>query len=102
MFCGWQRHPDEDVFRSRSNGHIEADVLEATATLDGKEHDFNVLHAVYSWLIEDLEANNIPRDAVDEARFELTFSKGPWEHQGGERDRKQAVPPVYDGDEEDA
>lgn len=72
-FCGWERWPDESLFKSRQGGMIVADALKGTATLDGVPQEFVALGGVRDWLFDDLKHNNIEVGALSAARIELEF-----------------------------
>lgn len=72
-FCGWEKWPNDRLFRTRPNGRIHGDVLSVAATLDGSPYEFAALAAVRTWLEWDLAANSIPLGAIDRAELDLEF-----------------------------
>lgn len=73
IFCGWEKWPDDGLFRSHMKGRIRADVLAGSATLDGAAYEFAALHGARAWLERDLAENGIPMSAIDSAELELDF-----------------------------
>lgn len=72
-FCGWEKWPDDALFRDRLNGEITADVLNETATLDGKPHTFSALGGIHDRLRRDLKDNDIDAGSLNEVQIELNF-----------------------------
>ncbi len=72
-FCGWEKWPDDLLFKNRQGGMIVADVLTGMATLDGVPQEFVALGGVRVWLFADLKHNNIEVGALSAARIELEF-----------------------------
>ena len=66
MFVGWQLQEDFNSLSKLGNGSLEINVLNATNKFNkNKINQLNITKIVNSWLLEDLEQNQIPAEKIN-------------------------------------
>jgi len=77
MFCGWRLYPDWDRLAELGDGVLEIDVLTGICQFNGREISrLSISVALRSWLVEDLEANQIPLQNIGSARLTVQMRAG--------------------------
>jgi hypothetical protein len=80
MFCGWRLMNSYEELSSLGSGKLEIDALHLKASFNGLETEaLSIAHELHIWLKNDLQANNIPSDALYEAKLaiELEITRVP-------------------------
>jgi len=78
MFCGWQLYGDWDTLAERGSGLLVIDLLQGLCRHNGEPiGDLHIIDVLLAWLVEDLQAHNIPLAALEEVRFEVEIVLQP-------------------------
>lgn len=84
MFCGWQLYPDWQRLAQLGQGILEIDVLNNHCTFNLKEiPQLSISSVLRQWLLQDLEANKIPRESIESARLAVQLGVGFDKRAGG-------------------
>lgn len=74
MFCGWRLMNSYKELSSLGSGTLAIDALQLKASFNGVETEApSIAHELHIWLKEDLQANNIPSEAIREAKLVVVF-----------------------------
>ena len=77
MFRGWRLHSDWETIVRLGPGMLKIDLLTEACWHDGNEIPaLAIAKELRSWLLEDLEAHNIPLDRISEAKLEVGLELG--------------------------
>ena len=75
MFCGWQLYSDYDRLAKWHSGKLLIDILTKECFFNKEPVEPLTMASVLNgWLREDLQSNDIPVDAIDEAVLEVNFN----------------------------
>jgi hypothetical protein len=77
MFCGWQLYPDWEKLAALGDGVLEIDVLRETCRFNFREIPrLSIAGSIRSWLLQDLAANHIPLESIEDAKLTVQLRKG--------------------------
>ena len=75
MFCGWQLYSDYGMLTKWHSGHLEIDVFAQECFFNRNPVEpLNMAAVLNSWLLGDLQSNDIPMGALDAADLEVGFN----------------------------
>ena len=78
MFCGWQLYYDWDTLAEQGSGLLVIDLLQGLCRHNGEPiPDLHITDVLLAWLVEDLQAHNIPLAVLEEVRLEVKIALQP-------------------------
>jgi hypothetical protein len=78
IFCGWQLYDDWDTLAERGSGLLVIDLLQGLCRHNDEAiADLHITDVLLAWLVEELQAHNIPLAALEEVRLEVEIALQP-------------------------
>ena len=73
MFCGWRLMNSYKELSALGSGTLEIDALHLSANFNGSPIEApSIAHEIHIWLTNDLRSNDIPIDAIRQARLAVS------------------------------